>query len=171
MLLVIFGTAFIVLCAQAAMKDITSLTIPNWINGALALLFLPAAFAAGLGWSATGAHLLLGLTAFVLSFGLFSVGLFGGGDAKMIPAVLLWIGPAGVLDFLFGMALGGGALALVLLGARKAVPAELAPSFAQRVLSDEAGIPYGVAIAGGALLAMPASPILSQFLSEFSNFN
>ncbi|MEO1405884.1 MAG: prepilin peptidase, partial [Pseudomonadota bacterium] len=146
MLSLILGTAFVVLCLQASLKDITSFTIPNWINGTLVILFIPAAIVGGIGWSVAGWHLLTALIAFLLAFGLFSVGLFGGGDAKMIPAVLLWIGPNGILDFLFGMALGGGLLAFVLLSLRKTVPAEIAPAFARQALDKESGVPYGIAI-------------------------
>lgn len=170
MLSTIFSVAFIVLCFQAALKDITTMTIPNWINLALVALFVPAAFAAGLGWSTAGLHLVTGVIALVVFFGLFAVNAVGGGDAKMIPAVLLWIGPDGVIHFIFGTALAGGALALALILARKAVPAEIAPGFAQKILQQDADIPYAVAIASGAVLAMPASPILSSFLSQFSNF-
>lgn len=89
----------------------------------------------------------------------------------MIPAVLLWIGPSGVLDFIFGMALGGGLLAFVLLSLRKTVPADIAPAFARPALDKDAGVPYGIAITAGALFAMSASPILSDFLSQLGNFN
>ncbi|MEO0883706.1 MAG: prepilin peptidase [Pseudomonadota bacterium] len=171
MLSLVLGTAFAVLCLQASLKDMTSFTIPNWINGGLVLLFFPAALVSGLGWSALGAHLLVALIAFLVGFALFSFRLFGGGDAKMVPAVLLWIGPLGVLDFIFGVALGGGLLAFVILSLRKAVPAELAPSFAQPALDKDAGVPYGIAITAGAFWAMPHSPILSDFLSQLANFN
>lgn len=170
MLAIIFGTAFVILCLQAALRDMVTLTIPNWMNLALLALFVPAAFASGLGWTLAGLHLLTALAAFVVTFGLYAVGAFGGGDAKMIPAVLIWIGPAGVLPFLVGMAFGGGILALVLILARKYVPTPLAPPFAEKILTRNAGIPYGVAIAAGALLAMPHSPVLSEFLSLFGEF-
>lgn len=170
MISAVFGAAFVVLCVQAAVKDTMTMTIPNWMNVTLALMFVPAAIAAGISWPVAGYHLLVGLTAFVLSFGLFAFGLFGGGDAKMIPGVLLWIGPGGVLEFIVGMTLGGGALAVIVVLMRKAVPVELAPPFARKVLSSESGIPYGVAIATGALFALPASPLLTEFLSQFSEF-
>lgn len=166
----IFSLAFIGLCLQAAAKDVRTLTIPNWMNISIAALFLPAALVGGLGLSLTGWHLLAGLIAFVVSFGLFAVGAYGGGDAKMIPAVILWMGPEGILPFLFGMALAGGLLSIVLVLARKAVPADIAPGFARSVLASDAGIPYGVAIAAGAIYALPHSPLFTEFLSRFSQF-
>lgn len=171
MLSFILGTAFSVLCLQAALKDMMTFTIPNWINATLVVLFIPAALLSGVGLSVIGIHLLVGLAALLVGFALFSFGSFGGGDAKMVPAVLLWIGPNGVFEFLFGMAIGGGLLAFILLSFRKVVPAELAPAFAQPALSKDAGVPYGIAIAIGAFVAMPASPILSEFLSQLRHFN
>ena len=171
MISAIFGAAFFVLCLQAAIKDTLSLKITNGLNLSIAVLFIPAAFAAQIGWSAGGWHLLAGLIAFVISYLLFAFGLFGGGDAKMIPGVVLWVGPAGWLHFLAGMALSGGLLAITILLMRRAVPAALAPGFAQNILNKENGIPYGVAIATGAFLAAPHSELLNEFLSHFSVFS
>ena len=168
MLSMIFAIAFFCLCIQAGIKDTLTFKIPNWMNATFVILFVPAAFAASIGWQAAGIHLLVGMAALVISFGLFSFNLFGGGDAKMIPGVLLWIGPAGVMHFLFGMVLVGGLLGLVLLIVRKAVPAEVAPGFAQKILSQKKDIPYGVAIAAGAFLAAPKSPLLVEFIKQLS---
>jgi len=170
MISAILGAAFFVLCLQAAVKDTLSLKITNGLNLTIVLLFIPAAFAAQIGWAAAGAHLLAGLIAFVVSYLFFSFRLLGGGDAKMIPAVILWIGPAGWIYFVFGMALSGGALAVTVLLARRAVPVELAPGFAEKIMSKENGIPYGVAIAIGAFYAAPHSELLNAFLTRFSVF-
>lgn len=168
MLSALIGIVFLCLCVQAAVKDVLTLTIPNWMNAGLALLFIPAAFAAGIGWSTAGEHLLVGLAAFVVSFGLFSFRVFGGGDAKMIPAVLLWIGPSGFVTFLFGMALVGGLFGFVLLAGRRAVPVDIAPGFAREILHPENGMPYGVAIAAGVFLAAGKSPLLIEVLQRFN---
>ncbi|MEO9968734.1 MAG: prepilin peptidase [Hyphomonadaceae bacterium] len=170
MISAIFGAAFFVLCLQAAIKDTLSLKITNGLNLSIAVLFIPAAFAAQIGWSAAGAHVVVGLIAFVVSYLLFAFRLFGGGDAKMIPAVLLWVGPAGWLHFVYSMALSGGLLAIVILLARKTVPADLAPGFAQNIMNKENGIPYGVAIMAGAFFAAPHSDLLNAFLNQFSVF-
>jgi len=168
MLLMIFAVAFFCLCIQAAVTDTLTFKIPNWMNLAFLILFVPAAFASNLGWQAAGVHVLVGLAALVISFGLFSFNIFGGGDAKMIPGVLLWIGPAGVMHFLMGMALAGGALTIVLLSARRMVPVEYAPGFAQKILGEKKDIPYGVAIAAGAFMAAGQSPLLISFLKQVS---
>ncbi len=167
----ILGAAFFVLCLQAAIKDTLSLKITNGLNLSIAALFIPAAFVAQIGWGLAGAHLLAGLIAFIVSYLLFSFRVFGGGDAKMIPAVMLWIGPAGWIQFAVGMALSGGLLGIVILMARRAVPVELTPGFAQNIMSKENGIPYGVAIALGAVFAAPHSELFNSFLTQFSQFS
>ena len=104
------------------------------------------------------------LAAFVIGFALFAFRIFGGGDAKMIPAVMLWIGPAASLEFVFTMALVGGACALIIVLVRNAVPAAVLPGAIRAPFEEKAGVPYGVAIAAGAFVAGAGSPILSQTL-------
>jgi len=168
MLTTLFAIAFFCLCIQAALTDTLTFKIPNWMNLSFLILFVPAAFAASIGWETAGAHILVAATALIISFGLFSFNIFGGGDAKMIPGVLLWIGPSGVMHFLFGMAISGGILTVVLLTARRGVPVEYAPGFAQKMLGQTDDIPYGVAIAVGAYVAAAQSPLLIAFLKQFS---
>ncbi|MEE9380816.1 MAG: prepilin peptidase [Hyphomonadaceae bacterium] len=171
MLSLIFAGAFFLLCLFASLKDLASLTIPNWVNAGFVLLFFPAALALGISWETFGLHLLLGFVALVAGFALFSFNFFGGGDAKMIPGVLLWLGPAGALTFLMMTALAGGVLAIAILLARKTVPEPFAPGFVRATMQDGAGVPYAIAITAGAIAAAPLSPFLTEFLSQFSEFH
>jgi len=171
MLSLILAGAFFLLCGFASMKDMASLTIPNWVNGLIAVLFIPAALVAMPGWSVFGAHLAVGAAAFIVCFCLFLVGGFGGGDAKMIPGVLLWVGPAGVFDFLMGTALAGGVLSVAVIMARKTIPEAFAPGFVRATMQEGNGVPYGVAIAVGAIVAGFSSPFLTNFLSQFSGLH
>ncbi len=155
---------FFCLCILAAVRDLASLTIDNPLNAAIALLVAPAALSAGVSFEMFAMHLGVGFIAFAISFLLFQIGVFGGGDAKMIPAVLLWIGPAGVVDFLAGMAVSGGILVLFLIMGRAAVPMHAAPAIARASFDKGAGAPYGIAIAAGALYAAPASLIITELL-------
>ena len=164
MILFILGGTFLALCLFAALHDVNSLTIPNWLNLTLAALFVPAAVFSGLPIEVLIGHGLAGLAAFVIAFGLFAFGVFGGGDAKMIPAVMLWVGPSASIEFLFTMALTGGLCAIVILFVRNAVPAAVVPGPIRAPFEEKAGVPYGVAIAAGVFVASPASPILSQTL-------
>lgn len=164
MILVILGGLFLALCLFAALHDVNSLTIPNWLNLTLAGLFVPAAVFSGLPMEIIFGHVLAGLAAFVIAFGLFAFRVFGGGDAKMIPAVMLWIGPAASFQFILAMTLVGGGCALFIMMVRNVVPAAVLPGPIRAPFEDKAGVPYGVAIAAGVFLASPASPILSQTL-------
>lgn len=161
MILILLSGLFLALCIFAALHDVNRLTIPNWLNITLAALFLPAALVSGLPLELLGGHLLAGGLAFVVAFGLFAFRIFGGGDAKMIPAVVLWMGPAAALPFLYWMAIAGGACALILLIGRRSVPAEVVPGFMRAPFEPKAGVPYGVAIAAGAMLAGPHSLMLA----------
>jgi prepilin peptidase CpaA len=164
MILFILGGLFLALCLFAALHDVNSLTIPNWLNLALAALFIPAAVFSGLPIEILIGHVLAGLTAFVIAFGLFAFRVFGGGDAKMIPAVMLWVGPSASMEFLFTMAVTGGLCAMVILLVRQTIPAAVVPGPIRAPFEEKAGVPYGVAIAAGVFMASPASPILSQTL-------
>lgn len=166
MILTLFAISFFVLCLYAALIDIETLTIPNWLNGWLAFLFVPAVIVAAPGWEVAGWHLLVGAIAFVVSVGLFFVGVYGGGDAKLIPAVLLWLGPAGVAPFLIATAIAGGILTILIVIMRGLVPKGVTPGFGVATFEDRKGIPYGVAITAGAFFAAPTSPFLAEMLNQ-----
>lgn len=161
MVLMILAALFLALCLLGALHDINRLIIPNWLNLTLAGLFIPAAAFSGLPIEIIGGHLLIGLLAVVVSYGLFMLGVFGGGDAKMIMAVMFWMGPSGAVPFIFWMALAGGACALLVLTVRRSMPAAMVPGFMRASFEPKAGVPYGVAIAAGAILAGPHTPMLS----------
>lgn len=171
MILSLFAISFFALCIYAALIDIETLTIPNWLNGWLAFLFVPAAILAAPGWETVGWHVLVGSIAFVASVALFFLGVYGGGDAKFIPAVLLWVGPAGVAPFLVVTAMAGGVLTVVIIIMRALMPSGYAPGFGVATFEDRKGVPYGVAIAAGALFAAPTSPFLAEFLSQIQLIN
>ncbi|MDP1555609.1 MAG: prepilin peptidase [Hyphomonas sp.] len=163
MSLILLSGLFLALCIFAALHDVNRLTIPNWLNLTIAALFVPAALVSGLPLEILGGHLLAGGLAFVIAVGLFAFRIFGGGDAKMIPAVVLWMGPGAALPFAYWMALVGGACALLLLVGKRSVAAASVPGFMRAPFEPKAGVPYGVAIAGGAILAGGASPLLARF--------
>lgn len=163
MILFLISGLFLALCIFAALHDVNRLTIPNWLNLTIAGLFVPAALASGLPIEILGGHVLAGGLAFVIAVGLYAFRIFGGGDAKMIPAVMLWMGPAAAFPFSYTMAMIGGACALILLAGKRGIPIEAIPGFMRAPFEANGGVPYGVAIAAGALLAGSASPLLSPF--------
>lgn len=151
--------AFAALLIYAACSDIASLTIPNWVSLALAGVFLVFAPTTGLPLGEIGMHLLFGLGALAVGFFLFQANIIGGGDAKLLAAVTVWTGFPGLPTFLVSTAVAGGALAAGLLLARQfAGPAVAYPAFLERLLTPRGGVPYGVAIMAGGLMAIPALP-------------
>ena len=144
----------------AAVTDLFTLTVPNRIVIALAVLFF---LAAPLGLADIGVHAGLALVALTLSFALFSLGLVGGGDAKLFAASCLWLGPQAIIPYALYAALIGGALALLLLFWRaQPLPALLASKgWLVRLHSPSEGMPYGIALAAAGLLANPHSPFMA----------
>ncbi|MHB8285605.1 MAG: A24 family peptidase [Caulobacteraceae bacterium] len=145
-----------------AVRDATSYTIPNWLSAALALAFLPAAFVVGLSPAVIGISLTVGFAGLVAGVVMFALGWIGGGDAKLFAAASLWLGLTAIAPFLAWTGLAGGCLAVALLLLRRTPLANLiaGPRWVERLLEPKGDVPYGVAIAVGALAAFPASPIL-----------
>ncbi|MBX3478722.1 MAG: prepilin peptidase [Brevundimonas sp.] len=149
----------------AGLRDLTTMTIPNWISGVLIVAFFPAAFAAGLDLSTMAAHVGVALAALVVGAGMFALRWIGGGDAKLIAAACLWLGVTGSGMFLLWTGLMGGVFCLVLIFARfYARPYMVGvQGWLPRLMEPKGDIPYGVAIAAGALMAFPASDMLAGF--------
>jgi prepilin peptidase CpaA len=157
LLLVLLPAALVL----AAGYDVATYTIPNWLSLAIAAVFPAMALIAGMPLTSFGLHIAIGVATLTFGIVLFGMRLFGGGDAKLLAATALWMGPQTILSFLIGTAMVGGALATaVLLFRRIPLPAELAARrWAMRIHSKEKGVPYGVAIAGGGLAIYYATPI------------
>jgi len=154
-------TAFAALLVYAACSDVASLTIPNWLSIAMAALFVPAAFAIGMPLLDLGMHLLFGFGVLTVGFFLFQANIIGGGDAKLLAAVSVWTGIGAFAPFILWTAAAGGVMALALLAARQFIPqAETNPPFVNRLLKQQNGIPYGVAIMAGGLMAIPYLPFV-----------
>ncbi|MGH6953854.1 MAG: A24 family peptidase [Alphaproteobacteria bacterium] len=158
--------AFAALFVAAAISDLSRYIIPNAISIALVVLFAAAALAgdARIDWIS---HLGAAVAIFAIGAVLFRFGALGGGDVKLLAAASLWMGFAGLLPYLFVVALAGGALTLLLLALRFALPRAwgvLGRGVNLRLptmLTAGARVPYGVAIAAGALVMAPRLPILS----------
>lgn len=161
---------FPALVIVGAMRDAVSFTIPNWISIALAAAFFPAALAMGAEAGQIGLAALIGLGALVAGMGMFAVGWIGGGDAKLFAAAGLWMGLGALLPYLLVTALAGGALAVMLLALRSVWLRPLAargPGWISRLATPGENVPYGIAIAFGALSAFPES-LLSTLLRAVS---
>ena len=149
----LFSTVFFLCClALAALNDLRAMRIPNNLTLVLLSGFAPAALVLGV---PVLSHIITFAVMALVCFGLFYFGLFGGGDAKLLPVVALWVGPAGLPVFLLAMAVAGGALSAFTLGLPH-VPALARVrwrdgSWPARAVAGERAVPYGVAILMGAL--------------------
>jgi len=157
----LFVVVFLGLVLVAAVSDIQSMTIPNWVSIALAVVFPVAALTAQMSWAEIGLHAATGVVVFLAGFALFAMGVLGGGDVKVIAAASVWTGTAALAPFAFWTTAAGGVLALVMLLARKAAKAEEThPAYLRRLLDPAKGIPYAVAIAVGAIASLPTQPVV-----------
>lgn len=155
------------LVIAGALKDLTSMKIPNWISGLLILGFVPAALAVGLSPMAIAVHFGTALVALLIMMGLFALRWVGGGDAKLFASACLWLGVSGSGVFLLWTAIAGGLLSLFLLLARGWLRPHVsgAPGWVGQLMEPKGDMPYGVAIAAGALMAYPASPLIAAFVA------
>ncbi len=136
----------------AAISDLRSRTISNELNAAMALLAIPFWIATGLAfWPDVLIQFGAAFAVFLVFTGLFAIGAMGGGDVKMIGAVMLWIPLPLFMPMLTIMAIGGGILSAVMLIHLKLRPSDKAVE-----------VPYGVAIAAAGLWALH-----QQYLNQF----
>jgi prepilin peptidase CpaA len=145
------------LMATAAFEDLRRLIIPNGlILGLCALWPLHVVTAPVLTLAAAGTATLCAAAVFIVGALLFSRGLIGGGDVKLLAAATLWAGPAATVSLLVLTSLLGGLLCLLLLTPIGALIAAVRPIV--RDSGDPARganpvlVPYGVAIAAAALI-------------------
>src|SRR5581483_2281125 len=141
LLIVFLEWGFALAMLVSAALDIRARRLPNLLNLAVALGFLPWAWAMTLGWDQVGIHVAVGIAVLGIGFALFAAGVIGGGDAKLGAAVALWIGLSfDLLRFFVVMSLAGGVLAVLALIWQAKTRQRLARA-----------LPYGVAIAAAGL--------------------
>ena len=140
----------------AAGYDIWVRRIPNWT-----IVGLLGVFLVGLtqGWLTSS--VVSCLAAFVLAllagFPMFASRVMGAGDVKLLAAAALFAGMDNLLPLTVATALAGGALAITALAVRPYKEVLAASGWPQ----PRAGLPYGVAIAAGALYAGWSSGLLA----------
>jgi prepilin peptidase CpaA len=156
-LLVIFPA----LMAYAAASDLLTMTIPNKLSLALVTVFAGFALGGILAWDAVLMHAAAGTVMLVLCFTMFAFGWIGGGDAKLASAIALWLGFGVLLEYLLLAAIAGGALTLAILCLRGTpLPAfALQWQWLSRLHDNRSGVPYGIALAGAAMIIYPQTPI------------
>ncbi len=158
---IIAASATVILLIAAGAGDLLKYRISNRIVVAVVVAFVLAAVFKG-SWPAFGWSALAALGMLFLGAGLFALGLFGGGDVKLISAMALWTGIVDLPRFLLVMSAAGGVLGVVWLVRRRRRHAQVpvdevaadgvvadrpisAPESNPPKVPDK--LPYGVAIA------------------------
>jgi prepilin peptidase CpaA len=162
---------FPALMAFAAASDLFTMTISNRVSLALMAGFLALALLSGMDPYDILLHAGAGATVLAVAFACFAMGWVGGGDAKVAAAAALWFGFGHLLSYLVYASLFGGALTLLLLQFRQwPLPYPFAgQAWLLRLHAKESGIPYGIALAIGALMIYPETEwIKAVDLSQFA---
>ncbi|MBA3676781.1 MAG: prepilin peptidase [Sphingosinicella sp.] len=145
--------ALAIMLLIAAIGDLRTREISNWLNGAIALLAIPFWWSVGLSfWPDMAIQIGIAAVIFLIFAGLFYLGAMGGGDVKMVAALALWLPAGAVLNLLVIMSIGGGVLTLVMLIRHR-----------MKKSGEQLEIPYGVAIAFGGFWVL-AEPFLNHFV-------
>lgn len=151
---------FPALVTYAAVSDLMTMTISNKVSLLLVAGFLVLAAASGMALNDILLHLSAGLAVLAVTFACFAFGWIGGGDAKVAAASSVWFGFAFLTNYLtYAAAFGGVLTVLLLLFRRWPIPYALnGQSWLLRLHHNESGVPYGVALALGALMVYPETP-------------
>jgi prepilin peptidase CpaA len=148
---IVFAVLYLAGLVSAALTDIVTRSIPNVL-----VLVIAVASVALLLLGAPGALLQHGMVALAVLAGgalLFALRLWGAGDAKLLAAASVLLGGDGLPQLILVTALSGGVIALFLLIAR---------SLPGRSEAASRGVPYGVAIACGAVATfVKTAPLIS----------
>jgi prepilin peptidase CpaA len=151
------------LLVAGAVQDVISLRISNLI--CVAVLAVAAAALVvdpGPGW---WEHPLSFAIMLGLGIALFALGWFGGGDAKLMAAAAMAFDLGGLVRFVLGVLILGGLVAILSLVFGRLFRRN------RGLLKERRSIPYGVAIAAGALVSVWLFPHFTVFgAGEAANF-
>jgi len=154
--------AYVALILYGAWSDMRDLRIPNWVSLSLLVAFLAVTVAVAMPLETIAWHFVAGTVTLMAGFVLFALGYFGGGDAKLMAAGALWVGWDQVLIFALAVLLVGGVLSLLVVLLRKGLG--LWPDWlvrnAEGLFVPNKSVPYGIAIATGAMIMLPRMDVL-----------
>jgi len=144
--------ALALILVVAAIIDVRTYTISNRLNLAVALLAPLYWWSAAIPlWPEAALHVAVAAGVFALLAIAFYIGMMGGGDVKLAAALALWFSPESTVRFLVFMSIAGGLVTFAVMGVHRLRSREGKPQ-----------VPYGVAIAIGALVIL-AQRFLNQF--------
>jgi prepilin peptidase CpaA len=163
----LYGVALLVLMGLAALLDLRSRRIPNAIT--VVGLLVALALRATLGLAALGAGLAGAGVALAVVLPLFALRGMGGGDAKLLIMAGAFLGVEGFFVALLATFICGGIMSVFAAARRGVILPLLLNTFGlafwlvtlgrrgERLMPESAGalkVPYGVAIALGAVVAL-----------------
>jgi prepilin peptidase CpaA len=161
------ASVIFLLLGFAAWRDIATRTIPDLVG--LAILVVGLVIRLPNGWAAVATSAAASAILFLLMLPFHHRGMVGGGDLKLIASLAFGLSPLGSYQMVLAIVLAGGVLAVVYLALRQIlrlldVGRRQPPrrrTIARRVMAVElwrirkgAPLPYGLAIAAGALLVV-----------------
>jgi prepilin peptidase CpaA len=151
------------LCAYSCFSDLFEMRISNRTCLSIVALFGVFAAATAMPLAIIGWHLLAGLAVLVVSFTLFAAGYIGGGDAKLVAAISVWVGFGQLWEYIAISSVIGGFLTLAILAVRKhPLPAfAVKQAWIMRLHDKKSGVPYGIALGLTALIIWPYSSLVN----------
>jgi prepilin peptidase CpaA len=151
---ILFASAML----HVVVTDIRHRRIRNWLIAAMIAVFGPFTVAAGLPPQESAMALGAATVVFVAGFGCFAAGWVGGGDAKLAPVCVLWLGADQALHFVALTAVVGGAMALAFLALGALRHRHAVAVGVDVPATSRPTLPYGVAMAFAALILLGDSP-------------
>ena len=148
-------TLFPILMVVAGVGDWLTMKISNRLNGLIAISFFGAAFLVGMPLDQIAWHVAAGVAVLIVGFGLFAAGCIGGGDAKLLAVAAMWLGMGQLVEFLVVMSIAGGLLAISMkFWWWIRLEMDLRGFYRiKATVKSSIDLPYGIAIAVGALFA------------------
>lgn len=151
---------FPALMVFSAFTDLFTMKIPNFVSVALIVGFFPLAIYLQIPLhNVMVMHVSCAVAVLAVTLVLFAYGVIGAGDAKLAAATALWLGWEYLMAYLVFASFAGLALCGVVLAThwQETPPALSRFEFLSRLKATK--VPYGVALAIGALLAYPQSEV------------
>ena len=155
--------------AFAAISDTLSMTIANRISAVLVLTFAAVAPLTGMDWALYGWHFAAAGLVLAATFGLFVLGGMGGGDAKLLAATALWMGMTpSLVEYLIYTSIAGGVLTILIVMYRNSRFEVLSGHnmFLRHFANESKGVPYGIALGIGGMIAFSDSPLMQWALGK-----
>lgn len=158
-----FGTVAVALfplaMIMAGAMDVMTRRIPNLLIISIACAFFPSALAMGMPLWMVMENCATAIVLLGLGFIVFFFGFVGGGDAKLLAVAGLWLGfPPSVVFIGFSAVAGGLLAAAIALWFMLHVEASTRSQRLGAIFGELApDVPYGFALAAGAILATPFS--------------